>query len=470
MKKKPNVLLLFADDLRFDTIACVNNPEIITPNLDWLVSRGTTYTQAHIPSGTSAAVCMPSRAMLHTGRHLFSLDGEGQEINPNHALMGETLQANGYDTFGTGKWHNGIKAYARSFNHGDQIFFGGMDDHWCVPCHKFDPTGEYPSRVHKVKNYMYERGLHTFIADHITAGKHSTELFAEATSGFINNHSGDKPFFAYTSFMAPHDPRTMPNHFKEMYDINQISLPKNFAAMHHIEYANTACRDEVLAAYPRTAEETKQHILEYYAMITHIDEEVGKIIDTLKDKGILDETIIIFTADNGLGLGQHGLFGKQNHYDHSIRVPFVISGPDIPVAEMRDDMIYVLDIFPTICELAEIAQPETVEGISFAKGIVGEAYDARKSLYFAYTDKIRSVKNEQFKLMTHTYEGIVTKQLFDLKNDPWEKANLIDSEAYKEVVGTLETELMTFRKSWKDEDHKFGKSFWGQYDTITNIV
>ena len=130
---RPNILLFFADDQRFDTIRALGNNEIITPNLDTLVERGTAYTNASIMGGTSGAICMPSRAMLMTGRTLFHLDREGQDIPLAHTMMGEALRSADYRTFGTGKWHNGRSAYARSFSHGDRVFFGGMSDHFKVP-------------------------------------------------------------------------------------------------------------------------------------------------------------------------------------------------------------------------------------------------------------------------------------------------------------------------------------------------
>ena len=123
--KKPNIVFIVTDDQRFNTIHALGNEEIITPNMDWLVQNGTSFMQAHIPGGTSGAVCMPSRAMIHTGRTLFSLDGEGQTIPKEHKTLGETLRKNGYFAYGTGKWHNGPPAFTRSFDMGNEIFFGG---------------------------------------------------------------------------------------------------------------------------------------------------------------------------------------------------------------------------------------------------------------------------------------------------------------------------------------------------------
>ena len=460
---QPNILFLFADDERFDTIHALGNEEIITPNLDALVQRGTSFTQCHIPSGTSAAVCMPSRAMLNTGRQLFSLQGEGRKIPADHALLGETLRAAGYDTFGTGKWHNGKESYYRSFSHGDEIFFGGMDDHWAVPCHHFDPTGKYDQRRYKVHNCFHSNERSTYISDHV-GEKHSTELFAEATRKFIETRSElDKPFYAYVSFMAPHDPRTMPERFKAMYDVNEITLPENFMSYHGVEYDNAQVRDELLAPYPRTKEDTKSQILEYYAMITHIDDEIGKVIQALKDHGTYDNTIIIYAADNGLALGQHGLFGKQNHYDHSIRVPFVIAGPKIPQEAKRDTYIYLLDIFPTICEMLDIAIPETVEGRSFWPSVEDQGVVCREDLYFAYTDKIRSVKDRRYKLMEHVYEGVLTTQLFDLNEDPLEISNLAQNPAYASKVDALRSKMISYHEEWHEEAHEMGAHYWRQY-------
>ena len=463
MAKKPNILFFFTDDQRFDTIAALGNPEIKTPTMDSLVATGTTFTHAHIPCGTSGAVCMPSRAMLHTGRTLFHLDREGQDIPKSHVMLGETLQKAGYRTFGTGKWHNGTTSYARSFTDGGEIFFGGMQDHWNVPAHNFDPTGKYDSRTMKVNNCMLDNQESVFVSDHVVAGKHSSELFCEAAMDFIRDYDSDSPFFTYVSFMAPHDPRSMPKKFREMYDPDEVSVPKNFMSLHPIDYGQTTIRDEVLAPYPRTPEVVRQHLAEYYAMISHLDHQIGLVLKLLEEKGMLENTIVIFSGDNGLAIGQHGLFGKQSNYEHSIRVPFIISGPGIPAGEKRDAYIYLLDIFPTLCDLIDIKAPDTVEGISF-KPIIEEAgRKTRETLYFAYTDKIRSVKNDRYKLTEFVHEGQRTSLLFDLQNDPWELANLYESDGQGDMIQSLENELMRHKDEWDDEKHPLGASYWSGY-------
>ena len=182
---QPNVLFFFTDDQRFDTLAALGNSHILTPNMDRLVARGTAFTHAHIPGGTSGAVCMPSRAMLHTGRSLFHLEGAGQRIPTQHLLLGEHLRANGYDTFGSGKWHNGRDSFARSFSAGAEIFFGGMTDHWNVPAYDYDPAGRYDGKCPQVDDPFHSKEESYRDCDHIAAGTHSSELIANGALRFL---------------------------------------------------------------------------------------------------------------------------------------------------------------------------------------------------------------------------------------------------------------------------------------------
>jgi arylsulfatase A-like enzyme len=310
---------------------------------------------------------------------------------------------------------------------------------------------------------MLENVESQFEADHVTAGKHSSELFCDAAIDFINSADGEKPFFAYVSFMAPHDPRSMPKEFRDMYNPNSIELPPNFMGMHPVEYGNAIERDEMLSGYPRTPAETRRHIAEYYAMISHLDHEMGRVMAAVESEGIADNTIFVFAGDNGLAIGQHGLMGKQNTYEHSVRVPLVVSGPGIPRGEVRDQFVYLLDIFPTLFDLLGLQTPDTVEGMSFLPVIRDAGHPGRGSLYFAFTDKIRAVKDRRYKLMEHVHEGLRTTQLFDLAEDPWELANLAESAAHRQTARRLRAELFDLRDEWDDETHRLGRSYWDGY-------
>ncbi len=283
--QRPNILLLFTDDQRFDTIGALGYREVATPNIDRLVHRGTAFTSAYIMGGSCGAVCMPSRAMLMTGRTLYHLDAQGQSIPEEHVLLGEALQAAGYRTFGTGKWHNGPRAYARSFTDGAEIFFGGMDDHWNVPACDFDPDGHYDNVRPFIRDPFGGCAVATRHVDHITPGKHSSELFSDAAISFLERYDGYAPFFAYVAFMAPHDPRTMPQEYRDRYDPQATVLPANYMPEHPFDNGELRVRDELLAGFPRTPAEIRRHNAEYYAMITHLDAQIGRIIASLEARG-----------------------------------------------------------------------------------------------------------------------------------------------------------------------------------------
>ncbi len=459
MSKQPNILFFFTDDQRFDTIHALGNAQTHTPNLDALVACGTTFTHAHIPGGTSGAVCMPSRAMLHSGRTLFHIDREGQEIPPGHTTLGECLRAAGYTTFGTGKWHNGTQAYARSFSCGDEIFFGGMEDHWNVPACHYDPSGRYENRCPHVANPGVSNRVGYWTCDHIHPGVHSTDLFAAAAGKFLEGRDISKPFFMYVSLMAPHDPRTMPERFMSMYNSAEIDLPPNFMPQHPIDTGALKIRDEMLAAFPRDPDEIRKHIAEYYAMITHLDDALGRLVTALKESGEYDNTIIVFAGDNGLAVGRHGLMGKQNLYDHSVRVPLILAGPGIPAGERRDALVYLSDIFPTLCDAAGVDTPDSVEGSSLVPCIADTDSRVRDALYLAYCDAIRGVSDGRHKLIEYANGAT---QLFDLQNDPHELRSLADAPASQELLVRLRTRLVELARQWDDEGHPLGQAFWSR--------
>lgn len=462
--QRPNIVFFFSDDQRFDTIRALGNADVQTPTMDRLVAQGTTFTHAHIPGGTSGAICMPSRAMLHTGRTLFHLEGAGQGIPEDHAMLGEHLQAHGYRTWGTGKWHNGPASFARSFSDGAEIFFGGMDDHWNVPAFDYDPTGKYDSVLPQCPDAFKSNALKIRKGDHVTAGKHSSELFADGAIDWLERCDSDDPFFLYLSFMAPHDPRTMPQAYLDGYDPEDIPLPENFMGGHPFDNGDLKVRDEVLEAFPRDPHAVRRHIAEYYAMITHLDAQMGRVLDALTACGKADNTIVVFAGDNGLAVGQHGLLGKQNMYEHSVRVPLIFAGPGVPAGERRSAYVYLLDIFPTLCALIGVDTPDSVEGTSLVPALNDGAERVRETLFSAYRGYQRMVKDERFKLIEYAVNGRRTTQLFDLENDPLELHNLADDEAHAGVVSALRETLFQWRDDWDDAKSEWGRAFWNGFE------
>ncbi len=463
---QPNILLFFTDDQRFDTIGALGNRAIHTPNIDRLVECGTTFTHAHIPCGTHGAICMPSRAMLHTGRTLFHLHDSGSSIPREHTMLGESLRGRGYRTWGAGKWHNGREAFNRGFDDGDEIHFGGMADHWNVPAYHYDASGRYDKRLAYIPNppAFGNNEIAWRDCDHIHAGRHSSDILADAAIDYIRRHDAAQPFFAYVALLAPHDPRTMPPEFLALYPPEEVELPPNFLGGHPFDNGSLRIRDELLAEFPRTPEEIRRHIAEYYAMISHLDHEFGRVMAVLGEQGLTDDTLIVFAGDNGLAVGQHGLMGKQNCYEHSVRVPLIFAGPGVPEGQRSEAFAYLLDIFPTLCELADTPLPDSVEGHSLVAAMRDPAETVRDTLYFACVSSQRAVKNRTHKLVEYAVRNRRRQtQLFDLVDDPWETRNLVGTPGAEDIVAELRTELLRYRESWEAGHTGRGARFWERY-------
>lgn len=409
-----NVLFLFADDMRADTIAAHGNPHIRTPNLDRLASSGFSFHRNYVFGGNSGAVCVPSRAMLMTGKTWFDIDTATLK---DVRLLPELLQEQGYVTFGTGKWHNGQPSWLRAFQRGKTVMFGGMSDHTKVPVRDLGSDGK--------------------LTEERTGERFSSELFADSAIEFLQNHDGKKPFFAYLAFTAPHDPRQPPTNFRDEYYRSLPPLPKNF--LPQLPFDNGMMqggRDENLGAWPRTEAMIRDQLAEYYGMITHLDEQIGRVLAALKQSGQAENTIVIFAADNGLALGSHGLLGKQSVFEHSMRTPLVICGPGVPAGKSTTAFAYLLDLFPTLCDALKIEPPSDLAGHSLRPLWEGRTDKVRDSVFLPFIQIQRAVRDDRWKLIA--YPKIGHLQLFDLQADPNEITNLVDKPEYSSQVARLQ--------------------------------
>lgn len=459
---KKNVIFILTDDQRYNTIHALGNPEIHTPNLDWLAENGTVFEQAHIPGGTNGAICMPSRAMLNSGRSLFHLEAEGGNIPESDITLAEVFRRDGYDCYGTGKWHNGCPAFTRGFTGGENVFFGGMWDHWNVPVSHYDPTGEYDNVINFVADFFHTGETIQVHCDEFHPGVHSTELLTNTALDYLENRPQDRPFYLYLAYLAPHDPRTMPQRFKELYDPEKLTLPENFMERHPFEVGVEDIRDEILLPTPRTEEAVRRELADYCAMISHLDYEIGRLLQSLREKNLLEDTVLVFTGDNGLAVGCHGMLGKQNLYDHSVRVPLVFAGAGIPKNKKVENYVYLMDIYPTLCELTGHEVPDTVEGKSFAAMFGDGSVKTRETLYLAYRDLMRGVKDSRYKLIE--YRGPVRRtQLFDLKEDPAELRDLSACPEQQENLARLRALLERYRDQWEDLPSEISETFWSRY-------
>ena len=439
----------------------------------------------------TAATCVPSRAMLHTGKHTFHLREHGSRFDPNDTTIGETLRKNGYYSFFTGKRHSlDREMLKRSFDDGGVVmgYAGYLLDKRRMPMHQWDPEAVYDYDTGFIVSG--EPGHPRVSVPHIkekeqeTAGPYSTEIYVDEAVDFIINYNGNKPWFSYVALSSPHDPHEAPESIRKLYNPETIPLPPNFLAQHPFDNGDLGARDEILAALPREPNEIKQRIADYYAATTYLDLHFGRIIDALESTKQLDNTIIIFAGDSGLAVGQHGLLGKQNLYDDAgVHVPCVMAGPGIPKGKRIDALLPTYDIFPTICEMTGIAIPETIDGISAVPLFKGQK-ELHKSLYMPYMEFQRAVVEKRYKLIEYVNAdidfdrrqgnyGTRYTQLFDLLKDPWETTNLADKPKHAATLKRMRKRMLELRDEFDDgtergkkiapEMHERYVEFWEKY-------
>jgi arylsulfatase A-like enzyme len=439
-RRPPNVLVLLTDDQRYNTVHALGNELISTPAMDRLAYAGTSFSQAACHGGIHGALCVTSRAALMTGRTINHLDGAGDPIPAAFTTLPELLRQSGYVTFATGKWHSDRASFARLFDRADNVFFGGMHPveeggHEHPWLHHFDPTGAYPDEAR-------------FQADQF-----SSVMYADAAIAFLQSVAGgDRPFFAYVAFTSPHDPRTPPEPWKSWYSPEQIPLADNFSPEHPFDNGELHNRDEDLLPLPRDPEAVRREIAAYYGMISEVDNELGRILDALERTGALANTLIVFAGDNGLALGAHGLLGKQNLYEESMRVPMILAGPGVAAHAVDPRYAYLSDLLPTVASLVGLAPPSTSEGTA----LLGRAASTlRPRAYHQYRDIQRGIRSEDhWKLigyrLTATGLDFDRVQLFNLDVDPDERDDLAAAPAYQGKLIELEQQLRSERLRYDD--------------------
>ncbi len=438
----PNLLFLLSDDQCFDTLRAIGNREVHTPNLDRLVAQGTLFSHAYNMGSWSGAVCVPSRTMLNTGRFLWPVQRLHQNLDSErqaHRLWAQRLKTAGYTTYFTGKWHLNTDA-ARVFQVARHIR-GGMP--------KDTPEGYDRPRSDQPDPWS---PANPAFGGYWEGGKHWSEVVGDDALDFLElAGQTNAPFFMYIAFNAPHDPRQSPQAFVDRYPLERIAVPASFLPAYpdanHIG-CGPDLRDERLAPFPRTEHAVQVHRQEYYAIITHMDAQLGRILDALDRSSLKQNTFIFFTSDHGLAVGQHGLMGKQNLYDHSVRVPLIAAGPGIPQGKTIAAPVYLQDVMPTTLELAGAS----LAGLDFQSLLPLLRGESDRSpypaIYGAYLDLQRAVTSANHKLIL--YPRIPRALLFNLERDPLEMSNLADDPAQQPRMRQLFAQLISLQRQMQD--------------------
>lgn len=417
---RPNVVFLFADDQRADTIGALGNPLIRTPNIDRIVKSGVAFDRAYMQGGLQGATCVPSRAMLMSGQNLFRADERLLRDPTWPAAFGKA----GYATFISGKWHNGPQSLPLAFQQARSMLMAGMTNPLKARLSDLDDGKVGPARL---------------------APKHACEMFADEAIRFIDCQK-DGPFFCYVPFDAPHDPHIVPEGFPVNYDPKAMPPLPNFLSQHTFDNGDMAIRDEMLLPWPRTPAAVAAMNAEYYRYVSYLDLQVGRILDALAKSPHAANTIIVYAADSGVARGAHGLIGKQNLYEESIRVPLVISGPGITKGRRAAAMCYLFDVLPTLGDLCGVKGPSTSEGNSLAAILRQGDGPGRPRLAFGYRKVQRALRDGPWKLIR--YPEVDRTQLFNLDSDPFEMSDLAGkpehSKRVKQMMGALELELKAF--------------------------
>lgn len=440
--RKPNIVVIVSDDQRYNTIRALGGTELITPNLDSLASAGTVFSHAFNMGAWHGAVCVASRTMLLTGLSVWNAqrnDRKLDELASRSGFWPQRMKSAGYETYFTGKLH--VRIDAKS------VFDHVVNERPGMP--NQTPQGYYRPQLPSDTAWTpWNPAFEGFWK----GGKHWSEVLADDATTFIRKAKGEqRPFFMYLGFNAPHDPRQAPKEFVDLYPIEKIKLPASYREDYPFKEeigSGIDLRDEQLAPFPRTEYAIRRHIQEYYASISHMDAQIGKILRELAANGLTQDTYIFFVSDHGLAVGHHGLMGKQNMYDHSLRVPLVITGKEVPAGKVISQPVYLQDIMATAMELAGAEKPEHVYFRSLLPAIKGKNTRLYEEIYGGYMNTQRMVRTDRYKLVVYPFAEKV--MLFDLKKDPEELNDVSESPSYRAILEDMKKRLTRQQKQLDD--------------------
>lgn len=407
-EKRPNFLFVLVDDQSPMDLKIYNpKSELQTPHIDHLAAQGMVFDGAYHMGSSLGAVCTPSRHMIMSGRTVWHLPvspwaAKTSPPNLEQNTIPAVFNRAGYATMRTCKQGNSYEAANKLFTvRHDASKRGGTD--------------ESGSAWHadRVLDYLGDR----------------------------QTSKDSKPFLIYFGFSHPHDTRDGkpellakygatnhddPNTLPSLHS-NQPALPSNYLSAHPFDTTHSDVRDEVDVSgvwKHRDEASIRNELGREFACSENIDTQLGRVLKRLEDMGELDNTYIFYTADHGISIGRHGLMGKQNLYQHTWRVPFIVKGPGIKPGSRVEGNIYLLDVLATLCDLASIQAPETNEGLSFRPVLQGSCTTTRDVLYGAYAGGskpgMRCVKQGDWKLVQYEAPDrkVSETQLFNLAANP----------------------------------------------------
>lgn len=434
-EKKYNVLFIAVDDLNTD-ISSYGHPLAKTPNFDRLAKRGVQFNRAYC----QFPLCNPSRASLMTGLNpdvikVYDLAKFFRKTIPDVITLPQLFKNNGYYSARVGKiYHYGVP---------NDIGTNGMDDSlsWVQ---RVNPIGRDKTEENKITNLLPNRGLGSTLAylaadgtdEEQTDGKVATEAIK------LMQQNKDKPFFLAVGFFRPHSPYVAPKKYFEMYPLEKITLTNEPAD--DLKDIPDAAFFTKPPNWGLDEAKRKEAIRAYYAAITFMDAQVGRVLDALDNLKLGDNTIIVLWSDHGYNLGQHGQWMKQSLFENSARVPFMISVPQGVKGKTSGRTVELVDIYPTLAQLCNLPVSKTLSGKSLVPLLKNpDAAWSRPALTQVQRQKLmgRSIRTERWRYTEWDENGKAGSELYDEQNDPGEITNLYNNTAYEKVQTDLAKQL-----------------------------
>lgn len=442
MPAQPNILLVMTDQQRFDTLRCCGYEHMITPHIDALAARGVAFSHAFV----QGVLCGPSRNSIVSGQyvHTHGLYNNEQWLSPEQPNWIARLRDGGYSTANIGKMHTSPIRLPAGFQHRTVV----ENKNYQQGLHGPDPD-DYDI-------YLMHHGLkrpalayYRDIADwpdrlQATVWPHADELYPDnfigrQTVSHIEAHDFERPLFLWSGFAGPHDPYDVTGDYLALYDDADIPDPVGFdgeldtkpppqgRAMEGMEGNRSPAAVWWSRATPERVRRMRRH---YYANVTLMDAWVGRMVATLEARSQLDNTVIVFTSDHGDCLGDHGQIYKfSSHYDSVARVPLVFAGPGVERLGVRDPLVELIDLGPTLLEMAGLSPLDGASGRPLQPLLQGEDTELHECVFSEYGPRVMA-RTRDWKLVL--YLGQPYGELYDLSADPDELQNLYDAPEARE--------------------------------------
>ncbi len=474
MSDKPNIIFLFPDQLRADFLSCYGADWYETPNIDRIANSGVRYQN----SFSASPICVPARTALLTGMNAVrnGVTGNLQNLRADYRDAGietwpEIMAANGYYTAGIGKMH----FYPWDDRRGFQYRVICEDKRWL---HVRDDYYQHLQDLglHKMHGNEFE-GYHDGKGAVVSTmpWEHSWDRFVgKAARRFIREHGNEGPFAMMVGFPGPHCPYDPTEDFLEGIDESKIpaAAPEAPGSITKLRQGNVEGNKRPWNGvdYTEFPDDAKKKVRKHYsALVKQIDHEVGEILDTLEEQGLLENTIVILSSDHGDYLGDHNLIGKASFFESAIRVPLMAMGPGIPSGQVSEDMVELRDVTPTMLSFGDNEIPDWYDAQPLpGEGMPGDS--GRDRIFGLLSDGWMNFDG-QYKLHKYSTGEVL---LFDMEHDPQEQRNLATIDDYQNVLRRLDAELTahvmeSVQDSWHDrlaqngdmsQDPAFGREGW----------